>query len=164
MTEIIRNRNTKISRAVSHLDAVYRWALSGTPVVNTLADYYPLLRFLRAGEYSDWKTYKFVKLSFSLTFESLPELLIVLVSFFSDKIVKKEKKFPVESGKKAREVLEPYILRRKKDDLLNGKPLIELKPKEVKLLILDFSPKEREIYDLAEREAQDAIIRLFKKG
>lgn len=138
-TEIIRNRLTKISRAVSHLDAVYRWLLTGTPVVNSLADYYPLLRYLRAGKYSDWKTY-------------------------NDEVVKHEKKKPVESGKNARAILEPYILRRRKDDLLNGKPLIELKPKKVELLVLDFSPKEREIYDLAEREAQDAVIRLFKKG
>lgn len=122
------------------MDAVYRWLLTGTPVINTLADIYPLLRFLRVKPYNhNWKLY-------------------------NQKVVRKEKKDPVGAGRAAQEILQPYIIRRRKDDLLAGKPLIELKPKKVELVKLFFSEKEREIYDLAEREAQDQLARLFRKG
>lgn len=35
-------------------------ALPGTPVVNSLADLFPLMRFLRWKPWSDWKHYKLV--------------------------------------------------------------------------------------------------------
>lgn len=37
-TENIRNRSTKISRAVAQLDSLFRWCLTGTPVTNSLSD------------------------------------------------------------------------------------------------------------------------------
>lgn len=36
--QYIRNRSTRSSRCVSHLDALFRWCLSGTPITNGLAD------------------------------------------------------------------------------------------------------------------------------
>lgn len=47
LAEYIRNKATKVSRAVTRIDALYRWALTGTPVTNSLADLYPLFRFLQ---------------------------------------------------------------------------------------------------------------------
>lgn len=43
----IRNPTAKISVAVSHLRAKSRWVLTGTPIINTVQDLYPMLRFLK---------------------------------------------------------------------------------------------------------------------
>lgn len=56
--ESIRNRQTKISRAVTRIDSLYRWALTGTPITNSLADLYPLFRFLQLKPWYDWSRYR----------------------------------------------------------------------------------------------------------
>ena len=38
------------------------------------------------------------------------------------------------------------LLRRRKDSLLDGKKLVELPPKDLQLVKLEFTPEEREIY------------------
>lgn len=45
-------------------------------------------------------------------------------------------------------VMTLFLLRRKKDSQLDGKNLIDLPPKEVVLLRLEFSEEEREIYSM----------------
>lgn len=56
--ETIRNRQTKISRAVTRIDSLYRWALTGTPITNSLADLYPIFRFLQLKPWYDWTRYR----------------------------------------------------------------------------------------------------------
>lgn len=41
-----------------------------------------------------------------------------------------------------------FLLRRKKDTQLDGKPLIELPPKAIVLHRLEFTEEEREIYSM----------------
>ncbi|GAA5838317.1 hypothetical protein JCM9279_003197 [Rhodotorula babjevae] len=53
----IRNRGTKVSRAVTRLDALFRWALTGTPVTNSLADLFGIFRFLQLKPWYEWKRY-----------------------------------------------------------------------------------------------------------
>ena len=53
---IIRNR-TSTSTAICSLDALSRWAVTGTPIQNSLADLSGLLRFLRFRPYDDSKVF-----------------------------------------------------------------------------------------------------------
>jgi DNA repair protein RAD5 len=44
------------------------------------------------------------------------------------------------------EILKPLLLRRNKNDKLeNGKPILDLPPKDIKLRKLEFSDEEREV-------------------
>lgn len=43
-----------MSRAITDLNATYRWCLTGTPIVNSLADVYGLIRFLKIRPWYDW--------------------------------------------------------------------------------------------------------------
>lgn len=135
----IRNRSTRVSKAVTKIDAVYRWVLTGTPVVNSLADLFPLLRFLRYRLRMDW-------------------------THFRQWIVKPEKAEPVEMGREAEKAIAEVRLRRVKTDLLDGEPLVKLKPKVINLTTLFIDEDERACYDVAEKEAQVKISKYLKKG
>lgn len=51
---LIRNKNTRTSKAVLALDALHPWILTGTPVVNTLADLGPGLSFIGQMDLKDF--------------------------------------------------------------------------------------------------------------
>ncbi|KAI0871044.1 hypothetical protein GGS24DRAFT_510180 [Hypoxylon argillaceum] len=54
----IRNSSATMARAVCALSASSRWAVSGTPVQNRLADLASLLKFIQAHPYSDIKRFE----------------------------------------------------------------------------------------------------------
>lgn len=56
--QAIKNRQSKTFDAVFELNAKYRWAVSGTPVQNSLDEFFPYFAFLRmpeTGDYNLWK-------------------------------------------------------------------------------------------------------------
>ncbi|GAA6022649.1 hypothetical protein JCM8202_005034 [Rhodotorula sphaerocarpa] len=137
--QVIRNRGTKVSRAVKHIDSLYRWALTGTPVTNSLADLFPLFRFLRIKTWHDWTRYR-------------------------EQVCLYEAKNPNMAGRKAQVILRGCMLRRKKDSQLDGKELVTLPKKTVDMHELEFSPEEREIYEMLETRAQQKFNKFLKAG
>ncbi|KAJ7336392.1 SNF2 superfamily protein [Mycena albidolilacea] len=110
----IRNKRTRVSRAVTDLNAKYRWCLTATPIVNNLSDVYGYLRFLRVRPWYDWKE-------------------------FNDHVGKLEKKNPQLAVTRLQAILNLFLMRRMKTTLLDGKRLIELPEKTVELVTLVFS-------------------------
>ncbi|GAA5992067.1 hypothetical protein JCM10908_000725 [Rhodotorula pacifica] len=137
--QYIRNRQTKISRAVTRIDSLYRWALTGTPVTNSLADLFPIFRFLQLKPWYEWTRYR-------------------------EHVIAYEKKRPDVAGRKAQAILRSCMLRRKKDSKLDGKELISLPPKTITMHELEFSPEEREIYEMVETRAQQKFNKFLKAG
>ncbi|USP82246.1 hypothetical protein yc1106_09520 [Curvularia clavata] len=54
---IIRNHNTSTAQAVTALRATSRWAVSGTPIQNSLLDLHSLFKFLHFAPYDDPKAF-----------------------------------------------------------------------------------------------------------
>ncbi|PPR08294.1 hypothetical protein CVT24_002452 [Panaeolus cyanescens] len=135
----IRNRKTRMSRAITDLSATYRWCLTGTPVVNSLTDSYGYLRFLRIRPWYEWKE-------------------------FNDHVARLEKKRTQLAVKRLQAINATFLLRRKKDSQLDGKALVQLPEKEVKLVRLEFTAEERQIYDMVERKSQAKFNRFLKAG
>ena len=54
----IRNSHSQVAQAICALDAQARWAVTGTPIHNRLADFAALLKFLRVYPYSDSKRFE----------------------------------------------------------------------------------------------------------
>ncbi|KAF9040113.1 SNF2 family N-terminal domain-containing protein [Panaeolus papilionaceus] len=137
--QFIRNRSTRASICLAIVRAKYRWALTGTPVTNSLADIYGLLRFGHFRPWNDWPS-------------------------FDAHIAKTQNEDAPLAGSRAQAILKPLLLRRTKNSKLNGEPLLKLPPKEIDIVQLQFTPDEREIYSHIEGISQMKINRFIKDG
>ncbi|KAI0299413.1 SNF2 family N-terminal domain-containing protein [Multifurca ochricompacta] len=136
----IKNRNTKAAQACCALDGKYRWCLTGTPLQNNVEELYSLLKFLRIKPLNDWQT-------------------------FNEQINK-----PVKSGRSVRAmkrlhvVLRAVMLRRRKTDVLNGKPLIELPERHLSIVPCTFDEDERQFYFALENKIDEAMQKFVKNN
>ncbi|KAG1773367.1 P-loop containing nucleoside triphosphate hydrolase protein [Suillus placidus] len=154
--QFIRNRGTQASRSVTLLRSTYRWMLTGTPVTNTLyaqfffaaflgyrtapsADIYGLIRFGRFRPWNDWESFK-------------------------QYIAKAQQEDAPLAAMRAQEILKPLLLRRTKEARLEGKLILQLPPKNIELVTLEFSADERQLYDDFEKKSHIQINRFIKRG
>lgn len=137
--QFIRNRGTHASRSVTLLRSTYRWMLTGTPVTNTLADIYGLIRFGRFRPWNDWESFK-------------------------QYIAKVQQEDAPLAAMRAQEILKPLLLRRTKQARLEGKLILQLPPKNIELVTLEFSADERQLYDDFEKKSHIQINRFIRRG
>ncbi|EIW80017.1 hypothetical protein CONPUDRAFT_126467 [Coniophora puteana RWD-64-598 SS2] len=136
----IKNRNTKSAIACCALEAKYRWALTGTPMQNSVEELYSLIKFLRIRPLNDW-----------------PE--------FNTKIAQ-----PIKSGrtsapmKRLQVVLRSIMLRRRKDQLINGQPILELPERRVGIVPCAFDRAERRFYRELEARMGSELDKLVREG
>ncbi|KAG2029567.1 SNF2 family N-terminal domain-containing protein, partial [Suillus americanus] len=98
----IKNRNTRAAIACCELDGKFRWCLTGTPMQNTVDRLFSLLNFFRVRPLNDWQN-------------------------FNEQIAQPIKAGrPVRALKRLHVVLQSIMLRRTRDLVLNGKPIISL--------------------------------------
>ncbi|KZP29288.1 hypothetical protein FIBSPDRAFT_917412 [Athelia psychrophila] len=135
----LRNKRTRTARAVTDLDAKYRWCLTGTPITNAISDAYSLLRFLKIRPWYDWQ-------------------------YFNEQIARYEKRNPTLATNKLQTIFKLVLLRRKKDSQLDGKRLIELPDKTVTLQKLEFTEEERAIYQMVETRSQEKFNNFLRAG
>ncbi|KAF8960935.1 SNF2 family N-terminal domain-containing protein [Flammula alnicola] len=134
----IKNVKTKGAIACCELQSKFRWCLTGTPMQNNVTELYSLIKFLRIKPLSNWDT-------------------------FNIQIAK-----PVNSGrgagramKRLQVVLKQIMLRRRKDETINGKVLIELPKRTVEVVTCDFDDSERQFYDSLETKMESVIEKLM---
>ncbi|KAJ6562842.1 SNF2 family DNA-dependent ATPase [Mycena vulgaris] len=137
--QYIRTRSTKASISLAHVRAKYRWMLTGTPVTNTLADIYGLLRFGRFRPWNDWTS-------------------------FNEHVAKVQLEDAPLAGHRAQVILKPLLLRRTKNSTLEGKPILTLPPKDIEIVKLQFSDEERELYDSFEQRTKIRLNRFIRDG
>ncbi|KAF8153019.1 SNF2 family N-terminal domain-containing protein [Crassisporium funariophilum] len=137
----IKNVKTKGAAACCELQSKFRWCLTGTPMQNNVTELYSLIKFLRIKPLSVWDT-------------------------FNEQIAK-----PVNSGrgasramKRLQVVLKQIMLRRRKDQVLNGKPLIQLPKRTVNVISCEFDPSEEVFYNSLENRMEDVIEKLMEQG
>ncbi|KAI0899905.1 SNF2 family N-terminal domain-containing protein, partial [Annulohypoxylon nitens] len=126
---IIRNRATKIFKAVYKLKARHRWCLSGTPIQNRLEDLGALVEFLRVAPFDNPRAFK---------------------STFLTPINQKHK----SGWERLRLLVKSITLRRTKNALTSE---LNLLPRYDKIHIIDLDDKERDLYRLVTRQFALAI-------
>mgnify|MGYP001173995695 CR=1 FL=1 len=137
----IRNRTAKTSKAIYEILLNRKWVLTGTPVINRLDDLYSLVKFL---ELEPWSNFSYWKTFVTLPFEQrkISQTLDVVKS-----------------------ILEPIFIRRTKNmKQSNGKPLVELPPKEVVIEEVKFNEVEEKLYNWFKARASQSFKDGIKSG
>ncbi|KAI0088296.1 SNF2 family N-terminal domain-containing protein [Irpex rosettiformis] len=138
----IKNRNTKTAQACFALQGKYRWCLTGTPMQNNVEELFSLMKFLKMRPLDDWANFK-------------------------EKIAQ-----PIKNGRPQRAikrlhasvVLNACMLRRTKNDTLNGKPLLELPDRIVQTVHCEFDAEERAFYDSVQERVQTSLENIQRQG
>lgn len=132
----IKNKVSVASKALYSLRGCYRHCLSGTPIQNNIDELYPLLRFLRIQPYNN--EYKFRS-----------EILLPLRKSAAYGDYAREK-----SMQKLRALFRAILLRRSKDSMIDGKPILSLPPKHVLDDIITMQDREYTYYKEVEKGIQ----------
>ncbi|KZT01342.1 uncharacterized protein LAESUDRAFT_739218 [Laetiporus sulphureus 93-53] len=136
----IKNRNAKSSIACCALEGKFRWCLTGTPMQNNVEELFPLLKFLKIRPLNEWHT-------------------------FNEQIAKPVKaNRTVRAMKRLHVVLGAVMLRRTKDTLVNGKPILTLPERVVEIVDCEFDADERAFYNTVQDRVQSSLEALEKQG
>jgi SNF2 family DNA or RNA helicase len=143
--QCIKNRLAQGSLACDQLTAEYRWCLTGTPMMNGVAELYPLIRFLKIRPYNELK--RFTEHFKGLTAKKYTTEL------------QKER-----SMQQLRVVLKAIMLRRMKDSKIDGKPILQLPPKTEVIQNCVFSADEEAFYKELETKSQVTFNKYLRQG
>ncbi|RVD86785.1 uncharacterized protein DFL_005043 [Arthrobotrys flagrans] len=138
----VKNHRTLASRACTDLMASYRLCLSGTPMQNNIDDLFGAVRFLHLARYREFRTWN---------------------ADFGSKI-KLGKGFATDAMQRLRALIKAIMLRRKKDSLIDGAPLLILPPKNIELIHPVFGDDEQEIYNAVEQKVQLRFNKYIENG
>lgn len=115
--QYLKNSNTQNAKAIKKIKADTRYALTGTPIENSLAELWSIFDFIMPGYLFSYRTFK---------------------SMYETPIVKEESQ---EAMAKLRMLIEPFILRRNKKEVLT-----ELPDKTITILNNEMGEEQRNIY------------------
>ena len=115
--QYIKNQTTKNAKSVKELKAKYRLALSGTPIENSLAELWSIFDFLMPDYLSNYHYFK---------------------ANYESPIIKNQDE---DATKRLKAYVEPFILRRRKKDVLKDLP-----DRIDKTIYIDFNEEEEKLY------------------
>ncbi len=127
--QYIKNNNTKNARAIKDINAETRYALTGTPIENSLAELWSIFDYIMPGYLYSYKKFK---------------------REFEIPIVKENNK---EVMDRLKMLIEPFILRRTKNEVLK-----ELPEKTVTILNNEMTKEQSNVYMYYLAQAKNEII------
>lgn len=134
--QAIKNHKSITSIACRAISATHRWAISGTPVQNTLSEFYPYFKFLLMKGTGDFKAFK--------------------SNFCTDD--------DPAGGQRLAAMLRKIMLRRTHGDTLMGQKLLDLPPMDNRDYICHLSDIERGIYEVVHKRFIKRINVLSRNG
>ncbi|KAF5619305.1 DNA repair RAD16 [Fusarium sp. NRRL 52700] len=140
--QCIKNKDTKGAKACTQLKSIYRWCLTGTPMMNGIIELYSLVKFLGIKPYSEWDGFR--------------QGFGVLFGRNGD-----PKHMAME---KLQALLKAIMLRRKKSSKLNGKPILVLPEKTEEIIYAELSPEERDFYSQLEKHTRVQFSKYLREG
>ena len=114
----IKNYQSLTSAATNELQADFRWAVTGTPAMNSLQEFYSYFRFLKAPNTGSFRVFK--------------------KNFITDG----------PGNERLIAFLRPFMLRRTHQDSMFGAKLLNLPPPHRNTMMLHFKSFERDLYKI----------------
>ena len=141
--QCIKNRVAKVSLGAALLKAKSRFCMTGTPLMNRVDELYPLLRFIGISPWSDSKYFN---------------------TQFTKPLKSQSPAARNQAMKKLQVLLKAVLLRRTKKSLIDGKPILDLPPKNTEHQIAEFSRDEISLYRSLETKSQLQFNKYLKAG
>ena len=131
----IKNKDSKVFRAVNQLNGRHKVSLSGTPIENSLSDLWAQMQFIN------------------------PELLGSFRFFQSEFITPIEKHQDEAKKERLRKLVAPYLLRRTKEEVATDLP-----PLSTQLFYCEMTPEQKKLYEREKSKARNYLLEHFDAG
>ncbi len=125
----IKNRESKIFKAINRLQANHKISLSGTPIENSLSDIWSQMQFIN------------------------PDLLGTFSFFKKEFITPIEKKQDEEKKIRLRRMVAPYVLRRTKEEVARDLP-----PLTTQLFYSEMTKEQKRLYEKEKSAARNFLL------
>ena len=133
-SQMIKNPSSKLYNAIISLQAEHRLVLTGTPIENSLTDLWSQINFVNPG-------------------------LLGTLSFFKRSFVQPiEKRGDEAREEKLKELINPFILRRTKDEVAR-----ELPPLFEQLRYVNMTESQKRLYEEEKSQVRNAIMENFEE-
>ncbi|KAI3403413.2 hypothetical protein KGF56_003834 [Candida oxycetoniae] len=143
----IKNKLTVASKAVNYLKGEYRFCLSGTPMQNSIEELYPIIRFLKIRPY-------FIEQKFRVE-------IVLPIKSNSDNYNEIDRS---KGMKKLRALLSSILLRRNKNTMIDGKPLLQLPEKHIVSNYVELEGDEMLYYKGVEQGVQTLAKKMLSSS
>ncbi|KAK0864308.1 hypothetical protein LTR87_015838 [Friedmanniomyces endolithicus] len=134
--QAIKNHLSATSKACRSLTSIHNWAISGTPIQNTITELYPFFLFIREPHTGSFKIFKE-----NFVTPGDPTGMHRLQTY-----------------------LNKFMVRRTHADSLFGARLLELPQPEQQTFWVEFNTVERQIYDIVKKRFIERINTISKEG
>ncbi|KAL4941889.1 hypothetical protein BDV06DRAFT_172950 [Aspergillus oleicola] len=141
--QCIKNRRTLGALACCRLNAVYRWCMSGTPMMNNVEELHSLLQFLRNRPYGNLEAFQ---------------------RDFGRPLKSNHKGQQEKAMTQLRVLLKAVLLRRTKTSKIDGEPILKLPQRTTEKVHAAFSEDELELYKSLETKTQLQFNRYLEAG
>lgn len=139
----IKNRMGVSSRAVCLIKAEFRLCLTGTPFMNRTSEIYALIRFLRIKPYSRWEEFQ-IDIERPLNKWDEDERDVAMT--------------------KLQALFRSITLRRTKDSVLDGQPILNLPAKHIERVEAAFDKEQMAFYVALEKQQQLKLNKYIRAG
>lgn len=128
----IKNRESKVFKALNELEAKHKISLSGTPIENSLSDLWSQMQFIN------------------------PDLLGSF-AFFKKEFIRPIERLQDEDKKaRLRSLVQPYLLRRTKEEVAKDLP-----PLTTKILYTEMTTEQKKLYEREKSAARNYLLENF---
>ncbi|KAA3635677.1 MAG: ATP-dependent helicase [Bacteroidetes bacterium] len=128
----IKNRESKVFKALNELTAKHKISLSGTPIENSLSDLWSQMQFIN------------------------PDLLGSF-SFFKKEFIRPIERMQNEEKKdRLRSLVQPYLLRRTKEEVVKDLP-----PLSTRILYTEMTSEQKKLYEREKSAARNYLLENF---
>jgi len=129
-SQYIKNKNSKIFKAINKINTAHKMALSGTPIENSLDDLWSQMQFIN------------------------PDILGTYNFFAENFKIPIEKKQDENSLSELKNLIQPYILRRTKEQVLKDLPELT-----EQIYYCDMDPEQEKLYEKEKSKARNFLLK-----